>query len=833
MGKFVGIDLGTTNSVAAFFFKDVQVVSAKDNSIEILTRSVVAFSQGKLIVGEEAYNQLLKGESENVIMSIKRLMGRSFSDPVIAQQQSHLSYKITQSSQGTENSLSVWLAGKEYEPEDISAEILKKVVQNAQIYQQNQLGQTGQITEAVITIPAYFNDKQRDATKNAAKRAGLIVRELLPEPTAAAISYGFKPDSDDVKTILVYDFGGGTFDSSVITVSGNTFVESGKAGDLWLGGDDIDNRIIELVKQKVAKEEDLDDIDDLIARMPQYQRVSFLGDLKMTVEQAKITLSSVTEAKILPATPLLDDLGMIYIDVVITRSEFEEMIFPLVERTIAVCRDAIKYSDYPEDMIDTVLLVGGSSQIPLVQRKVREAFGTEKVVVHPRPMSAIAEGAAIVGAGLAEKISTVSRNYYIELINDLRHLLIKQGEILPIKTTHTFKTEFDGQRVIHYKLSNSDLVKEDLDKSQNNEPIGQMWLALDEFYPQGTEVLVTVELDEQNSALQITAALKNDPSIKVSSSFSRGGRNEKIYKKVEEEIQKLNQEGNLTPIGVEKMNQIAGEVVRAANQILNEDGTTEIDRLEIAENKLKELEIFASDDYDSAKFFISSFKFATEECGDLLPDTQKERLERLTVSLEESIKENNLSAIQYLSDNAQQEYENLPDIIHLSLFNNPKQFVVYKRFTTFQVNQTEANAMAIKFDQIMKATKRDNINESKRVQNPYDILGVSSAASKAEITKAFMLAMKRKEYPVDVIAHANKSLMNPEKRIIADYLRPILPAIERFKCQDLSGIEILNYELDLLDEFDNLDIELTIEEQASELDKKLGLSIFSSSLIIS
>ncbi|RAQ40173.1 molecular chaperone Hsp70, partial [Arthrospira sp. O9.13F] len=233
MGNIVGIDLGTTNSVAAFKWAEVNVVTAAENSPpdRKLTRSVVAADRNGLIVGEQAYRQLGDGDTENVIISIKRLIGRGFNDPVVQQQLSRFNYKIDKSSQGTENSLSVWLGGREYLPEDISAEILKKVVSNAQTYQERS-GQTSRITEAVITVPAYFNDKQRYATEIATQKAGLKLRELLPEPTAAAISYGYRPDSDEVSTILVYDFGGGTLDCSIITSVGNQFIESAKSGDL-------------------------------------------------------------------------------------------------------------------------------------------------------------------------------------------------------------------------------------------------------------------------------------------------------------------------------------------------------------------------------------------------------------------------------------------------------------------------------------------------------------------------------------------------------------------------------------------------------------------------
>ncbi|MFW6360074.1 MAG: Hsp70 family protein, partial [Chroococcales cyanobacterium] len=702
MGNVVGIDLGTTNSVAAFKWSEVAtVVTADDNPSpdRKLTRSAVASQEDKFIVGERAYGQ---GHSANVITSIKRLMGRGFGDEVVQKQLSRFGYKISQSTQGTENSLSVWLTEKEYSPEQISAEILKKVIDNAQTYQKEK-GQTRTITNAVITIPAYFNDKQRYATQTAARLAGLVSVELLPEPTAAAISYGFKPDSDEVKNILVYDFGGGTFDSSLITAAGNSFIESGKAGDLWLGGDDIDNLIIDYVKQQVAEEEGFEDIDALIDQMPHDQRVRFLGDLKLVAEQAKIELSSATSTTIIPATPLLDHLGMtVPIDVTLTRQTFEEMIAPLVERSLAICQDAIKYSEgYDLDLIDVILLVGGSSQIPLVQRKAKEAFGDDKVVVHPRPMYAVAEGAAIVSAGLTEKVTTVSRDYFIELVDNPRYPIIKQGDILPVATSHTFRTEADGQRLIHFKFFSPDQVSESLDLVKRDERIGDMWLALDSTYPKGTEVLVTTELDETNSSLQITAALKNDPSIKVSCSFSRGGEDEKISQTVEQTIKQLNEEGNLTELGVQEAYQIAGDVVRASNQI-QKDGKVQSDRLQVAKSKLKELETFACEEYELARDWIRDFTFVTEDLAFLLLEGQKERLERLTKQLEEAIASSNLSAVQKLLEDAKQEVKNLPELVQLMIACR----VAIVRANT--LNPTKARVMAGKLSQMLYALESGN-----------------------------------------------------------------------------------------------------------------------------
>lgn len=700
MGNLVGIDLGTTNSVAAFKLAEVEVVTADDNTPpdRKLTRSVVAYEQGILGIGEKAYNQL-RVDPENVIISIKRLMGRGFSDPVVQEQLSRFGYKVTQSTQGTENSISVWLGGQEYQPEDISAEILKKVVQNAQSFQ-SESGQKSTISQAVVTIPAYFDDKQRHATQTAATKAGLTLLELLPEPTAAAISYGFKPNTDNVQTILVYDFGGGTFDSSLITAAGNQFIEAGKAGDLWLGGDDIDNLIIQFVKEQVAQEEKLDNIDGLIAQMPHYQRVRFMGDLKMAVERAKVDLSNATSTHIIPSTPLLDDLGMaVPIDVEFTRQQFEEMIAPLVDRSIAICQNAIKYSDYPLEMVDAILLVGGSSQIPLVQRKVTEAFGADKVVVHPRPMYAVAEGAAIVAAGLTEKVGTVSRDYFIELVDEPRHILAKSGDNLPVKVLRTFRTQADGQRLIHFKFFSPDRVRQDIDRIRKDDPIGEMWMSLDRYYPRGTEILVTLEIDERIGYLQATAALKNDPAIRVSCSFSRGGIDEDISRTVERLIAEMNEAANLTEKGVNEANRIAGEVVQSANQIYW-NGKLQPDRLDSAQKKLRELEAFASEDYDKAKIYAGELDFIAQTCSFLVSPSQLERQQAIVKQLRHSIDTHNLSLMQKASEDAQRELENLPEEVQIILISREAISRAHA------VSPATAKSMSAKLAQMVAALER-------------------------------------------------------------------------------------------------------------------------------
>ncbi|BCL33641.1 Hsp70 family protein [Nostoc sp. MS1] len=709
MGKAIGIDLGTTNSVGAFKLAEVEVVTANDNTPpdRKLTRSLVAYDQGKLLVGDSAYNQL-RADPENVIFSVKRLMGRGFSDPAVKEQQAKVSYKITEPSQGTENSIAVWLGGKEYSPEEISAEILKKMVRNAQAYRQG-IGKDEVIDQAVITVPAYFNDQQRYATRTAALKAGLTPLELLPEPTAAAISYGFSPNSEDVKTILVYDFGGGTFDASLITAAGSSFIEQGKAGDLWLGGDDIDSHIINYVKTQVAKEEKIADIDGLIAKMPHYQRLRFNADLKIAVERAKVELSSSLTARISPSTPLLDELGIaIPIEVELSRQQFEAMISDMVDRSVQICRLAIQDAGYHMEMVDIVLLVGGSSQIPLVQHKVKQAFGNDKVVLHPRPMYAVAEGAAIVAAGQTDKVTTVSRDYYIKLVDDT-YKVISRNDILPILTSHTFKTVADGQRLIHFKFVNPDQVGEKLDGVYKEESIGDMWLGLNHVYPRGTEILVNLELDEKNSDLKMTATLKNDPSERVSCTFSHGNPDERIYQELEQAIAELNNQ-DLTQLGVEEALKLAVPIVQSANEIID-PRTNEMrpDIRDRARESLRKFQISMSKESLEAESLAIECDRLIAICPFLIPQPQQERLQKQSQELKAAISAYDLSRMEAYSEDTRRELNNLPDEAQLI------QASLLAIRQARQIAPTQASAMADKFYRLLDAMERDSRQEAERL----------------------------------------------------------------------------------------------------------------------
>ena len=712
MSKALGIDLGTTNSVGAFSEVGVEIVTGTDNTSpeRKLTRSIVSYIDNQIKVGEPAYNNL--GHSpENTINSIKRLIGRGFADPKVQEHKSKCAYKVTAPSDGTENSIGVWMGGKEYSPEDISAEILKKVVSNAVAYRRDRLGKQNEvINQAVITIPAYFNDKQKNATRSAAYKAGLTPLELLSEPTAAAISYGFKPDSDDVKTILVFDFGGGTFDASLIVAAGTQFIEQGKAGDLWLGGDDVDLKLTQFVKEQVAKQEGIRDIDRLIDKMPHYEKLRFIADLKLACEKAKVELSKSATTTIAPSTPLKDDLGIgIPVEVEISRSQFEQMIKPLVARTIQICHEALQLSEYTPDLVDVVLLVGGSSQIPYVQSQVKSAFGNEKVVIHPRPMYAIAEGAAIVAAGRIDKVGTVSRDYCIKLVDDPRYRIIRRGDVLPVKTSHTFKLVDDGQRLIHFQFFSPDEVSKDLDGKSNDERIGDVWLSLDQDYPKGTEIQTFLELDEKENSLKVNAHLKNDPSVNVSSGFSRGESDEKVLNETERVIQELNELG-LTKLGVAAATEKISAVVKFANRIVDKN-TSEVrpDMRQAAKQELEDVKVMMSKERLEAESYINEFEMLINLCGTLIPSAQTERFKKLSQELQTTIDRNNISGMQVAIERAGQEMQNLPDQVQLV------GLCVMGVRRASQANPAEGRIMAGKLDSMLSAMKNDRGTEAARI----------------------------------------------------------------------------------------------------------------------
>lgn len=389
-GSAIGIDLGTTNSVMAYLnqkgMTNVKVLQNQES--DELTPSVVGWYKGKLIKGSTAVDRAESAPADT-ITSIKRLVGRAYSDPAVRKAKEKMLYEIVKPSDATTEDVRVLLGGREYSPIEISAMILEKLKEDANM----RLKPGVTVTDAVITVPAYFNEKQKDATRKAGWKAGLKVGKVLDEPTAAAIAYGVDElDPEESKTILVYDLGGGTFDVSVLMIAGGAFVQMDVEGDMWLGGDDFDQKIVDYVLQEIKDEYDVDGRGNL----------GFMMALKKEAEKAKKALSSMSSADVFITDKLEDDEGnYIDVDVEITRERFERMIGEEMRSTIDLVQMAIKNAKLTVDEIDNVILVGGSTTIPMVQRAVTDVFGEEKVLRNVDPMKCVSQGAAILAARLA------------------------------------------------------------------------------------------------------------------------------------------------------------------------------------------------------------------------------------------------------------------------------------------------------------------------------------------------------------------------------------------------------------------------------------------------
>lgn len=386
----IGIDLGTTYTVAAHIDAGgPRIIYNKENETE--TRSAVGFYKDNILVGTPAMRRWSIAPKDTII-SIKRLMGSAITDPEVIKTKTRVTYEIIKPSDGTDDSVCVLLGGKERSPIDISAMILSKIKRDAEFA----LGE--EVTHAVITVPAFFSEKQKHATREAGIKAGLKVMKILDEPSAAAIAYGVESHEEEAKTVLVYDLGGGTFDISVLMMTAGVFAQITREGDMWLGGDDFDQVIIDYVLQKISQEYGLDFLSDR-GPLDAGLRHRFLATLKIEAQKAKEALSASSVTEIIIPGILKDSYGNpVDIEAEITKDFFESAIEPIIQKTISLVMKAINGAGLEPGDIDYILMAGNSTCIPKVQDSIEAIFGREKVLRKIHPKQSVALGAAIAAA---------------------------------------------------------------------------------------------------------------------------------------------------------------------------------------------------------------------------------------------------------------------------------------------------------------------------------------------------------------------------------------------------------------------------------------------------
>jgi molecular chaperone DnaK len=597
MAKVIGIDLGTTNScVAVMEGKTPKVIENAEGMRT--TPSIVAFTdEGERLVGQPAKRQAVTNP-ERTIFAVKRLIGRRYDDPMVEKDKKLVPYKIARASNGD-----AWVEaeGKTYSPSQISAFILQKMKETAEAY----LG--AKVDQAVITVPAYFNDAQRQATKDAGKIAGLEVLRIINEPTAAALAYGL--DKNKTGTIAVYDLGGGTFDISVLEIGDGVFEVKSTNGDTFLGGEDFDMRLVNYLADEFQKEQGIDLRRDKLA----------LQRLKEAAEKAKIELSSTTQTEINLPFITADASGPKHLTMKLTRAKFEALVDDLIQKTIDPCKQALKDAGLSAAEINEVVLVGGMTRMPKVQEIVKQLFGKEphKGV---NPDEVVAIGAAIQAGVLQGDVKDVllldvtPLSLGIETLGGVFTRLIDRNTTIPTKKSQVFSTAEDGQTAVTIRV-----FQGEREMASDNKMLGQFDLIGLPAAPRGVpQIEVTFDIDA-NGIVNVSAKDKGtgkEQQIRIQAS---GGLSEADIQKMVKDAEAHAEEDKKRKAQVEAKNH-AEALVHSTEKTLAEHGSKvgEAERRAI-ENAMADLkEALKGDDADAITTKANTLQQASMKLGEAM-----------------------------------------------------------------------------------------------------------------------------------------------------------------------------------------------------------------------
>ena len=721
-GIVVGIDLGTTNSAVAVKRLETEVLSNEKEEKLIPSCVYVRESSSGLknaIVGRSALNWQ-KQEPEATISHIKRLMGRDFSDQNVQDiiNDNSTGHEIRQGCSDSGESLVVAIPSKEkkgesfeFSPEEISSVILGHLKENA-IKELN-----SPVDKAVVTVPAYFNDKQRHATLVAARLAGFSNTHLLPEPSAAAIAFGIEDlKGTSLKTIVVFDFGGGTLDISILTLGKDRIIEQGKKGDLWLGGKDIDKALADFILKKAQEEDSLLKLDHLMETMPREKSLRAAMEMENLAETAKIELGRRESTEVIVSGIFENNGFPVDFTTTLTSDDLHFATKSFVQRAMDLLSNLLDDISFSMDEIDNVLLVGGSSQLGPVRKRIEEMFGAEKVLLHSRPMLAVVEGAAVYSqfklnpdfcsngqVFLKDVLFTSAHDYYLKIPGQSSPmLLVEKNTPLPFSKKVNIQLQSNEQKLLHLQFLN--LVNDIY------EGVGRLWIPLDfsDSLDEDKEppiLILTVDIDE-NNLVSVDVRPKNIPGHRFQHNISRGKADEQLYLHLEKSITAANKiKDKWAKIEYEERSLV---IVDDINRILDE-GTENID---VKMQKRAEQRLKTADELLEEKEAVSAnIRYMEYLCDHCRRNTPAENLSHLA-NLEMEIKE--IKKINWDAD----AYE-LIDRTD-KLFNSfKKHFPKESAQCSFMQTMDQGREMGMheEIDEIMRLTNEQSEDRHDRIRD--------------------------------------------------------------------------------------------------------------------